>query len=379
MRIHPGQNGSKIPISNYAGGFKVTLIGILLLGLIVNLCAACTPEPPPATPTEPVSPTLTVSYLPTIEHTPTPRPTATPTLPPLTTEGNPVTIGFILPPEDTSAIQAAEDLVALISKDTGYEIESLLYADFNALSTAIMSGDVHLFWLGPMEYLYLHSEGYAQVILLTNHLGVYAYSIQFMTNTFSNFAPYFDPEKNQSSSDSITALQQFSGTRPCLINPDSIPGHYVPLGLLAGASTPTLDPVYTYNYNATIRALYIQGICDFGVSYATIGDPLTASDIIENLPDAQDQIVVIWRSDNIIPNVNLSAATNLPTHIRYRLQEAIINLVESPQNLSLLSKALNYDVEALRTVNDPFYNPLRAVLIPLELDFEAITHQEMNP
>jgi len=58
----------------------------------------------------------------------------------------------------------------------------------------------------------------------------------------------------------INALQQFAGTRPCLINPNSIPGYFVPMGLLANTSTPTLDPVFTYDYSAVVRALYIQGI-----------------------------------------------------------------------------------------------------------------------
>lgn len=149
--------------------------------------------------------------------------------------------------------------------------------------------------------------------------------------------------------------------------------------MLANTSTLTLDPVFAYDYSAIVRALYIREICDFGVGYALIGDPRNASDIIQDIPDAQDVVVVIWQTNGIIPNINLSASPNLPLHIRHRLQEALLDLPENPEGLPLLSTALNYDVEALKTVTDQFYTPLRAAIIPLELDLEAITQPDRNP
>jgi phosphonate transport system substrate-binding protein len=83
---------------------------------------------------------------------------------------------------------------------------------------------VHLFWLKPLEYLYLNWEGAAEVMLMTNHLGVFAYGVQFMANVNSGFRPYFNPETGQNFGDPIEALQQFSGTRPCFIDPAINPG-----------------------------------------------------------------------------------------------------------------------------------------------------------
>jgi phosphonate transport system substrate-binding protein len=292
--------------------------------------------------------------------------------------GNPITIGFILPP-NSFADTAAEELTASISTDTGYALEALFYPDFISLSTAILNGDVHLYWLKPLEFLYLNREGAAEVMIMTNHLGVFAYGVQFLAHINRGFTAYFNPEAGESIGDPIQALQQFSGTRPCFIDPNSLPGYWVPLGLLADASTPTIAPVYTYSYNATIRALYIQGICDFGISYALIGDALTASDILINLPDAAEQISVIWQSEGIIPNLNLSASPTLPVFIRFRLEEAFLRLANNLEGLDLISTALDYEVEALRSVEDHFYNPLRAVIIPLDLDLQAITHKTNQP
>lgn len=338
--------------------------------------AACMPETPTPTPTIPPTETPPLELTPT--STPTPRPSPTPTMPPLGTFGNPIVIGFI-PPQNNLGTSAIDDFVNALADETDYVIESFFYPDFQALSAALLDGEIHLTWLRPFEYLYLNQEGAAEVMLMTNHLGVYAYGVQFMAHRNRGFLPYFNPETNQPIGEPIDALQQLSGTRPCLINPQSIPGNFVPLGLLASASTPTLAPVFTYSYNAIIRALYIQGICDFGVTFALTGDPLTSSDIIHNLPDVQEQIMIIWRSEAIIPNLNLSASPSLPTFIRFRLEEAMIRIADVPPGLTMISTALDYDVEALRSIQDHFYNPLRSVIAPLELDLEAILYSSPEP
>ncbi len=358
----------KMSLNSY---FRI-LLGLIL---IILLTSACSQEIPSSTPTQ--SPTPELFNTPT--QTATPRPTATPTQPPLGSEGNPITIGFILQPEDIAANEAAEDIAFLLKQDTGFQIESTLYPDFQSLSAAVINGDVDLFWLKPLEYIYLNWEGAAQVVLLTNHLGVYAYGVQFMANLDRGFTTYFDPEVNASFGDPVAALQQFAGTRPCFIEPSSLAGYLTPMGLLVNSSTPILDPVFTYDYQATIRALYIQGICDFGVSYALTGDPRTSSSIIQDIPLAQEEVIIIWQSDGIIPNINLSASPDLPLDISYRMQEAFLDLPNTQEGLGLLTTALNYDVEALKIVEDTIYNPLRAALIPLELDLQALTTQESNP
>jgi len=353
-------------------------VGMMMV-ILTLLMVSCTNQTSTPAPTEPPFRTPTVDVTPPPVQSPTPRPTSTPTQPPLGSDGNPITIGFIITPDEVTAIDSAEEIAILISQDTEFAVETLIYPDFQSLSSAVQDGSVDLFWLGPLEYIHLNWEGAAQVVLLTNHLGVYAYGVQFMANVLSGFTSYYDPDTNLTTGDPVAALQQFAGTRPCFLNPDSIPGYYVPRGLLENTSTPILEPVFTYDYSATIRALYIRGICDFGVSYALTGDPRTASDIIQDIPLAQEQVIVIWQSDGIIPNLNLSAGTHLPAHIRHRFQEAVLDLADLPEGLQLLSTALKYDVEALKTVEDIFYNPLRAAIVPLELDLAAITNQPATP
>ncbi len=358
--------------------FQINLL-LILLGILITGCRE-TPTKQPVTPS-PAAKTQTPTNLPPSEGqtTPTPtktrRPTSTPTQAPLGEAENPIVIGFILPITDEERVNAAEAIAFLIEKDTGYAIESRMFTDFASLSNAIMQNQVDLFWLEPLEYIYLNWEEQAQVLLVSNHLGVTAYGVQFLAHQTRGFIPNFDPDTNNSPDDPIATLQQFAGTRPCMISSESLPGYLVPMGLLANASTPTLDPVFTYNYTSTIRALYIQGICDFGVSYALTGDPRTNSEILLNFPNVQENVITIWQSPPMIPNLNLSAGIRVPLNIQIRLQEAFLDLAQSSEDLQTLSDALNYEISGLSTVDDLFYNPLRDVLIPLELDLAEINQK----
>lgn len=350
--------------------FKRLAIGLLLTVVLISM-TGCDQNRT----AEGFTPTPTEIVLQTTEPAPTatPRPTPTPTEAPLGEAANPIIIGFVLQPEETQAIDAAQEVVSLIEADTGLAVESAIYPDFLSLSTAILDGDVDLFWLDPLEYLYLNVEGAAEVMLVTNHLGVYAYGIRFLANTNRGFTTYYDADLGESYGDTLSALQQFAGARPCFINEESLAGYLAPLGLLGDASTPILDPVFVYDYSAVIRALYIGGICDFGVSYALIGDARTASDVLVDLPDAENVIGVVWQSEGIIPNVNLSVSPAIPLNLQVQLQEAILDIADLPDGLIRLSTALGYEVSALKVEADSFYAPLRSILAPLGLNYQSLT------
>ena len=371
MPIWNGQNGFKVEMSQRSLLSSKRWRHFIILGVVVTLLASCSPNADTITVTQ-TSPQQTILDK-TATPTPTERPTPTPTTAPLGTDANPITMGFILNPEDNTAMEAAEDVAFLISGDSGYSIRSVFYPDFQSYATDAINEKVHLLWLLPLEYLFLHQQGAADALVMTNHLGVYAYGVQFLANANRGFRTYYDPDLNQSTGSALEALQQFAGTKPCYINDHSTPGYFVPSGLLTVTSTPTLDPVFTQGYSAIIRALYIEGICDFGVTYALTGDPRSASDVIQDLNDVRDRVVVVWQSEGIIPNLSISTTSNVPENVRFNIQEAIINIPSHSEGLVLLSTALNYDIQALKEVSDSFYNSFREVIFPLELDLKAVT------
>ncbi len=355
---------------------KISLF-LLITAIIIGMTAAC--RSAKTTPTATPSPSPRPTETPAVNKTATPRSTYTPTPAPLGHQENPLVWGLILTEDDPRRLEAAETIAFLISADTDYALEIRVYNDFQQLSEDILDGRVHLFWLQPLEYIYLNWEERAEILLMSNHLGVYAYGVQFLANQSRGFTPNFDPDKGTSPGDPRSTLQQFAGTRPCLTSPNSLAGHLVPMGLLANTSTPTRDPVFIYDYGGIVRALYIQEICDFGVSYALTGDPRTASDIQQSFPNIQETVITIWQSEGIIPNLGLAASPKVDLPMRTRLQEAFLDLSRDESNLQNLSQALMYDIEAIQSIPDSFYNPLRDILLSLELDLEAILQWENQP
>jgi phosphonate transport system substrate-binding protein len=337
-----------------------SLLLVVLLGLALISGACGTNRPGAAT----VTPTLTL--------TATFPPTLTPTPVPLGNPGNPIIIGLVSENKDPQVAAAAEELARQVEAMSKLTVRGTVYASYNLLMDDFSFGKVHIAWMPPLTYLYASQRQLAEVILLTNHFGVYQYGTQFMANVDSQFTPYFDPISGYNSADAATALAQLQNLRPCWVEPQSASGFIVPAGLLKVNDIAVQPPVLTQTHSAVIRALYIKGICDYGASFSVSGDPRTSSAVQQDLPDAINRIMIIWRSDPIIPNLNLSFATGMTEASRQALTSAFLDLAKTPEGKGLLSlSAGNYQIEEVRAVNDSIYQPLRNLIQTLDLDLKA--------
>ncbi len=333
-------------------------MALLGLALISSGCGTIAPRPAVATPTL----TVTATFPPTL--TPTPSPLGSP--------GNPFVIGLVNEIRDPQMPAVAEELARRISALANLSVTGVVYDSYSLMMDDLSFGKVHIAWLPPLTYLYASERELADVILLTNHFGVYQYGTQFMANVESNFTPYFDPISGYNSADAATALAQFADKRPCFVDPESASGYIVPAGLLALNQVETLPGVIVQSHTGVIRALYIKGICDYGVSFTYSGDPRTASAVLQDLPDATNRILILWRSDAIIPNLNLSFATGMTEFDRQTLTRAFLDLEQQDDGKGLLSlSAGNYQIEDVRAVNDEIYQPLRDAVEALNLDLKG--------
>jgi phosphonate transport system substrate-binding protein len=365
--------------------FALCLLPVLCLAL--TACqGAPTPKPtqthPAATATRP---------LPTAVP-----PTATP--PPLGSSGNPILIGVVpasqaaqptgvgteipatptvLPsqPSGTSAAEptqpsstpsavptqpsgTADQLASALSQKTGYTIQTVVFASYPQLVEALAHNQVQAAWLPPLTYLLAYQRSIAQVALVTNHYGVYAYGTWFLANADEGYSVYFDSAKNESTADAADALRQFAGKRPCWVDPTSPSGYVLPKGVLAVESVHPGAEVITQDHGAVIRALYSRGICDFGATFGIIGDPRTASAIQKDLPDVSKKVIVVWQSPAVIPNLNLSFSWSLEQSFRARLSDGLLSLAQSKEGLAAMSASTGYQVDGLKSVNNDFYNDL---------------------
>lgn len=308
------------------------------------------------------TPTPTATLTPTIDATaatPTPRPTATPTPQPLGSTGNPLVIGFAAQQQDDAQVQAANDMAVRLAQSTGEAVRSEIFPTYNALLDSLKSRQTHIAWLPPFTYLLANGAGSAEVALMTNHYGVYAYGTTFLANIDSQYSLYYDRATNTATADGVTALAQFAGKRPCWVEPTSASGYVLPVGILADAGIQTEDPVVTQSFLAVVRALYTQGICDFGATFGTYGDPRTSTSIQEAMPDIMSRVIIVWQSDAVIPNLNLSFQKAVPQGIRQEVTDALAEMLKAPDGRQLFSSANRYQIDDLKPVDDTFYEALQ--------------------
>jgi phosphonate transport system substrate-binding protein len=141
--------------------------------------------------------------------------------------------------------------------------------------------------------------------------------------------------------------------------------------LLNDQEVPVTPGVFTQSSTAVIRSLYIKGICDFGVTYAHTGDPRTSSTLAD-LPDLEERIVIIWKSDPIIPTVNLSAYPDLDPKLVQQVVQVIQVHARTDEGKLQLSQILNTSVEGIKPIDDSSYDPVRHYLDSAGADVQLL-------
>lgn len=317
------------------------------LAMILGACGRAT-ETPTSTPT--ITPVVS----------PTPFPTRTPTPFPLASSENPIVLGIVSETNDPKTGIAAEELTQILARITNFKMRSQTYTNYAELLADLRAGKVHIVFLQPFTYLWARERALVEPAFLTNHFGVYQYGGQFLANVTSNFTIYFDPVKGQNTTNSAIALEQFENKRPCYVDPTSASGYVAPKGMLAELGIAVKDGVITQSHTSVVRALYVNGICDFGITFATTGDPRTSSAITQDLTDVMNRVVIIYQIDPIIPNLNITFHTSVPKIIRDDLSFAIQSLVKDQKQL--FSTAANYEISDLQPADDSAYDQLRKYL-----------------
>lgn len=274
-------------------------------------------------------------------------------------EESPIIIGYITPGNPETNQNLSELMLVALADKTGYAFSFTIFEDPKEAFDQLQAGEVHFIFIQPLTYLAASERDLIIPLLVSNHFGLYNYGTQFFANQDSGFASYFDEKTNETTALADIALRQFEGKRPCLTDPSSISGTIMPQGLLTQNGISFLEPAFLQNPSGVVRALYIKGICDFGSTYAYSGDPRTSSQVINDLPDVLNRIVIIWQSEAIIPNLGLSASASVPAQVQSDVKNAFLNLILDENGKTLISDALQYDVQGFLTIEDDYYGAFR--------------------
>ncbi len=192
-------------------------------------------------------------------------------------------------------------------------------------------------------------KGYADVVYVAIRSGSDYYGAQFIANAASGFTSYFDPAANAgagaNTADAPTALMQFDGKKPCWTDPLSASGYVIPSGIVATSGAKVKQAAFVIGHPTVVRALYLTGICDFGATYI---DARTSSSL-KDLADVSEKVVVIWRTDPLIPNDTIAVATGVPDDVKQAVVAAFGEIAATEDGLTLLKNG-GYSIGGLKVV-----------------------------
>lgn len=287
---------------------------------------------------------------------------------PLGTEENPVVLAA-RPGAGPEAVAAAEELARQLSNLTGLAIVSAPAKSNLELVESLGDGQVHVALLSPMAYLMAHEKDYADAALATIVDGQEWGASQFLVSAArltgpNGFKVYFDANAGNMVDVSI-ALAQFKDKRPCWVDAYSLAGYILPLGILTQNNITTKTGSFLQDDATVVKTLYrdIKGtLCDFGVTSVD-----SRALVAEGLSDVNARVVVVWRSEPVIPNAAIVYAEGLPDDMRVHITAAFLAIAATEEGSALLR--MFCQAEGLKMVDDTYFDQFREFMEFSSLDF----------
>jgi phosphonate transport system substrate-binding protein len=245
--------------------------------------------------------------------------------------------------------------------------KGVIPTSYAALTEAMGSGNAQIGWMATFAYILAHQQGYADVALITNRFGSDHYGSQFIANVSSGFTPAADTPATEAE---LPTLLQFKGKTACFADEQSTSGHVIPVIFLKKAGLTDADmpaPVYAGGHTQVVQAIYDGGICDYGTTFVD-----ARSNIATDHPDVMDKVVVIYQTEAIIPNDNMSYAPDMPQDLRDQITAAMLKIAGTENGKTALNDL--YQIGGLVQVDDTAYDTFRSYLEASGLDLSQYVH-----
>ena len=336
--------------------------GLVVLALLVAACGGATPTAAPTEPplaTEPPPTEKPTEVPPTAIPEPTPVPLGSPDKP---------LIMAIAPSATTDELIASGDIIAkLLSDETGLTIKAVVPTNYKAMIEAMCSGNAQVGWLPPFAYLIAHETkakdaagnevSCADVAFITLRNALDHYATQYIARAADGYTAGTD----------VSALKQFEGKKPCWTDPFSASGYVIPASLLAAEGVKTRTAAFVQGHPTVVRAVYAGGICDFG---ATFVDARTNTAIQTDLPDVNEKVIVVFQTENIIPNDTVGYAYDVPADLREQLSAAMDKISKTEEGAAAMRKL--YSIDGLQATDDTFFDEFRVLLAASGIDVASL-------
>jgi phosphonate transport system substrate-binding protein len=284
-----------------------------------------------------------------------------PKTPSLGTADNPIVVAFEPSGTSQEITAGGQELLDLLSQETGLTFKGVVPTSYAALTEAMGSGNAQIGWMATFAYILAHQKGYADVALITSRFGSDHYGAQFIANVASGFTPAPDTPATEAD---LPTLLQFKGKTPCFGDPESTSGYVIPLIFLkkAGLTDADIpDPVFTGGHTQTVTSIYTGGICDYGATFVD-----ARGNIATDHPDVNDVVQVIFQTEAIIPNDNMSYAPDMPQNLRDQITNAMVTISGTEAGKTALNDL--YQIAGLTLCDDTVYDQFRSYLSASGLD-----------
>lgn len=283
----------------------------------------------------------------------------------LGTADNPLVMALAPSATTQELIASGEAIASQLAAITGYTITTNVPTNYGALIEAMGAGNAHIGWMPPLSYVVAKSKGYADIGLVVVRAGLDHYGWEYIARADGGYTSYYDAATGKNSVDTKTALAQFNGKKPCWTDPYSASGYVMPLAMFTSNGYKVKDGAFLIGHPTVVTAVYAKGICDFGAVYID-----ARSSVVKTLPDVNSVVSIIFVSDNVVPNDNVSYASVVPAEMRQKLSDALMQLTTTEEGKAAL-KAV-YNVDGLKAVDDTFYDDFRVYLQSTGLDITTL-------
>jgi hypothetical protein len=152
-----------------------------------------------------------------------------------------------------------------------------------------------------------------------------------------SFTVYFDPATNQSTADASISFTPVSNQRPCWTEPASTSGFIFQPVYCSKIRYPLNQPLL-FNPIQLSCAPYIPVVSAILARPSLIQAILAQASSLSDMPGVEDEIIVIWQSDAIIPNTNISYLPHLNEEMQQVLTQAFLEIAATEDGLILLTK-----------------------------------------
>jgi phosphonate transport system substrate-binding protein len=317
----------------------IMLVFVVIASFVLSACATATATQAPAATNPPAA-------------------TAVPTTAPVSNLGtpdNPIVVAFEPSGTSQEITAGGQELLDLLAQETGLTFKGVVPTSYAALTEAMGSGNAQIGWMATFAYILAHQKGYADVALITQRFGSDHYGAQFIARADAGFTPAPDTPATEAD---LPTLLQFKGKVPCFGDPESTSGYVIPLIFLkkAGLTDADIpDPVFTGGHTQTVTAIYTGGICDYGATFVD-----ARGNIAKDHPDVNDVVIVVFQTEAIIPNDNMSYAPDMPQNLRDQITNAMVTIAGTEAGKTALNDL--YQIGGLTLADDTVYDQFRSYL-----------------